>query len=60
MRQANRRQHDLYLLLDVDVPRVDDSQRYLPNYREEFGDRSIQQLGGTLAACLAVDQALAT
>lgn len=39
MREAHRRQHDLSLLLDVDVPRVDDSQRYLTKYREEFSDR---------------------
>ncbi|MBD2420323.1 AAA family ATPase [Anabaena cylindrica FACHB-243] len=42
--EGNRRQYDLYLLLDVDVPWVNDSQRFLVNYREEFRDRCIQAL----------------
>lgn len=42
--EGNGRQYDLYLLLDVDVPWVDDSQLFLHNYREEFGDRYIQAL----------------
>jgi HTH-type transcriptional regulator, transcriptional repressor of NAD biosynthesis genes len=33
------RRYDLYLLLDVDVPWVDDRQRYLPYSRREFFDR---------------------
>jgi HTH-type transcriptional regulator, transcriptional repressor of NAD biosynthesis genes len=37
--EAGRRCYDLYLLLDVDVPWVDDSQRYLPERRQEFFDR---------------------
>ncbi len=42
--QANQRHYDLYLLLDVDVPWVDDSQRYLPHYREEFLALCVQAL----------------
>jgi HTH-type transcriptional repressor of NAD biosynthesis genes len=42
--EGNRRKYDLYLLLDVDVPWVDDTQRCLPNYRKEFRDRCIQAL----------------
>jgi HTH-type transcriptional regulator, transcriptional repressor of NAD biosynthesis genes len=42
--EANRRTYDLYLLLDVDVPWVDDSQRFLPHLREQFRDRCIQSL----------------
>lgn len=34
--EARRRQYDLYLLLDVDVPWVDDQQRYLPHARNAF------------------------
>ena len=34
--QAGRTHYDLTLLLDVDVPWVDDSQRYLPHRRHEF------------------------
>lgn len=36
---ARRRRHDLYLLCDIDVPWVDDSQRDMPHRREEFRDR---------------------
>lgn len=36
---ADERTYDLYLLLDVDVPWVDDSQRHLPHQRREFFDR---------------------
>jgi HTH-type transcriptional regulator, transcriptional repressor of NAD biosynthesis genes len=36
---AQQRQYDLYLLLDVDVPWVDDQQRYLPHARREFFER---------------------
>ncbi|GAB1540225.1 nicotinamide-nucleotide adenylyltransferase [Scytonema sp. NUACC21] len=42
--EANRRQYDLYLMLDVDVPWVDDNQRYLAHMRESFRDRCIQEL----------------
>ena len=38
-RRAEERTYDLYLLLDVDVPWVDDAQRYLPHQRREFFDR---------------------
>lgn len=34
--RAESRQYDLYLLLGVDVPWVDDNQRFLPHLREEF------------------------
>ena len=37
--EAARRKYDLYLLLDVDVPWVDDAQRYLPHKRQEFFNR---------------------
>ena len=37
--EAQRRRYDLYLLLDVDVPWVDDLQRYLPERRQEFFER---------------------
>lgn len=71
--QANQRHYDLYLLLDVDVPWVDDAQRFLPHYREEFRDRCIQALESRLKpytlisggweerfhkACMAVDRIL--
>ncbi|MEA5551062.1 AAA family ATPase [Anabaena cylindrica UHCC 0172] len=71
--EANRREYDLYLLLDVDVPWVNDSQRFLANYREEFRDRCIQALESRdrpyiiingdweqrwQKACMAVDQVL--
>lgn len=36
---AASRPYDLYLLLDVDVPWVNDSQRYLPHKRREFFER---------------------
>lgn len=36
---ARQRHYDLYLLLDTDVPWVDDAQRFLPDRRREFFDR---------------------
>lgn len=36
---ADSRTYDLYLLLDIDVPWVDDAQRFLPQRRKEFFDR---------------------
>jgi NadR type nicotinamide-nucleotide adenylyltransferase len=42
--EAERRQYDLYLLLDIDVPWVDDEQRYLPHRRKEFFARCRQVL----------------
>ena len=33
---AQRQRHDLYLLLDVDVPWIEDPQRYYPEERETF------------------------
>ena len=38
-KEADARTYDLDLLLDVDVPWVDDQQRFLPNRRREFFDR---------------------
>ena len=37
--EAARRKYDLYLLMNVDVPWVDDAQRYLPHQRQQFFDR---------------------
>lgn len=37
--EARERRYDLTLLLDVDVPWVDDAQRYLPHARREFFER---------------------
>ena len=48
VQSAAHRHYDLYLLMDVDVPWVDDAQRYLPNQRHEFFDRCqtvLQQSG---------------
>ncbi len=42
--EANKREYDLYLLTDIDVPWVKDNQRYLPNDRKEFLERCIQEL----------------
>jgi len=42
--EADRRPYDLYLLLDVDVPWVDDSQRYLPHRRQEFFEKCRHEL----------------
>lgn len=36
--EAERRQYDLYLLMDIDVPWEDDKVRCLPNNRKEFFD----------------------
>jgi NadR type nicotinamide-nucleotide adenylyltransferase len=36
---AQQRHYDLYLLLDVDVPWVDDAQRFLPHRRQDFFQR---------------------
>ncbi|HTN77609.1 MAG TPA: AAA family ATPase, partial [Pirellulaceae bacterium] len=38
-RAAAARHYDLYFLLDVDVPWVDDAQRYLPHARRAFFER---------------------
>jgi NadR type nicotinamide-nucleotide adenylyltransferase len=42
--EADRRRYDLYLVTDVDVPWVDDPQRFLPKDRETFRDRCIHEL----------------
>ena len=42
--EADRREYDLYLLTDIDVPWVDDPQRYLPKDREAFLDRCKREL----------------
>lgn len=41
---AEKRQYDLYLLTDVDVPWVQDPQRYLPEKRKEFFDKCKNEL----------------
>ncbi len=41
---ADQRQYDLYLLCDVDVPWVDDAQRFLPHQRQEFLARCVREL----------------
>lgn len=72
---AERRSYDLYLLLDVDVPWVDDRQRFLPDRRRDLSDLYRQALEGRkrpfvhirgnyevrlAAACAAVDELLAS
>jgi NadR type nicotinamide-nucleotide adenylyltransferase len=42
--EAERRTYDLYLLLDIDVPWVQDGQRYLPDRRDEFMKRCVDAL----------------
>jgi NadR type nicotinamide-nucleotide adenylyltransferase len=42
--EADRRTYDLYLLLDVDVPWVDDAQRFLADRRREFFERCKAEL----------------
>ncbi len=42
--EADRRRYDLTLLLDVDVPWVEDPQRYLPEGRREFFERCEEEL----------------
>lgn len=42
--EANRRQYDLYLLADIDVPFVDDVHRYIPKERQVFFDRCLLEL----------------
>jgi len=42
--EAERRQYDLYLLMDIDVPWVDDHQRYLSHRRQAFFDHCRQSL----------------
>jgi NadR type nicotinamide-nucleotide adenylyltransferase len=44
--EARRRRYDLYLLTDVDVPWVADSQRDLPHRREEVRERCRALLEG--------------
>ncbi len=70
---AQQRRYDLYLLLDVDVPWIDDSQRHLPHKRREFlgqcegllksQSRPYIRISGSWAerfrsACSAVDRLL--
>lgn len=43
-REASRRDYDLYLLLDIDVPWVNDNQRFLSDQRQAFFDRCKQTL----------------
>lgn len=42
--EANSRTYDLYLVTDVDVPWIDDSVRYLPQERQSFLDRCVDEL----------------
>lgn len=42
--EADRRRYDLYLLMDVDTPWVDDRQRFMPDNREEFLARFEREL----------------
>ncbi len=42
--EANRREYDLYLLTDVDVPWVEDQVRYLSEERRSFFEHCRQQL----------------
>jgi len=71
--EAERREYDLYLLTDIDVPWVDDAQRYLPNEREAFMEscvlalesrgRPYRRIRGSWdarmeSACAAVDELL--
>jgi len=70
---ADSRRYDLYLVLDVDVPWVDDGQRDAPGNREALRDRYVSELAARgrpavlirgswperfAAACRAVDQLL--
>ncbi|MFU8803202.1 MAG: AAA family ATPase, partial [Bradymonadaceae bacterium] len=41
---AEKRTYDLYLLMDIDIPWVDDEQRYLPDEREAFMARCKEEL----------------
>lgn len=43
-KEIENRKYDLYLLLDVDVPWVQDSQRYLPEKRKWFLNLCIKEL----------------
>ncbi len=42
--EAAARRYDLYLLMNVDVPWIDDRQRYLPHARQSFFDRCRETL----------------
>jgi NadR type nicotinamide-nucleotide adenylyltransferase len=70
---ADSRRYDLYLVLDVDVPWVDDGQRDPPGNREALRDRYLSELAARgrpavlirgswperfAAACRAVDELL--
>ncbi len=41
---ADTMTYDLYLVMNIDVPWVDDNQRYLAERRQEFFDLCIQAL----------------
>ena len=45
-RMARDRRYDLYLLTDIDVPWVDDGQRYLPHNRRRFFEQCEKTLQG--------------
>ena len=63
-RLADERLYDLYLLTDVDVPWVDDPQRYLPTKRKEFHQRCVEELNKREIAFVEIkggwDERLAT
>lgn len=42
--EADRRRYDLYLVADIDVPFVEDPQRFIPERRREFLDRCLYEL----------------
>jgi NadR type nicotinamide-nucleotide adenylyltransferase len=42
--EVGKRSYDLYILLDIDVPWIDDPQRYLPKQRKWFMDLCIDAL----------------
>ncbi|MEM9252006.1 MAG: AAA family ATPase [Planctomycetota bacterium] len=54
---ADARHYDLTLLLDVDVPWVDDDQRFLaaPDERRAFFDRCERALAGRGRRCVKID-----
>ena len=63
-RLADERLYDLYLLTDVDVPWVEDPQRYLPTKRKEFHQRCVEELNKREIAFVEIkggwDERLAT
>jgi NadR type nicotinamide-nucleotide adenylyltransferase len=52
--QADQRNYDLYLLLDVDVPWVADVARYLPEGRQTFFERCRDELARRSRRCVVL------